>query len=99
MTEEEAQRVFNALDDVEAMPDRIARARAVSQLLKDQAHRNPRLKDYRNQVVTDLRAQGMSFRKIAAEVGVSLGTVQDILRGHAGSWSSRPKAKEKPADE
>ncbi|MFE0765416.1 GntR family transcriptional regulator [Streptomyces smyrnaeus] len=31
----------------------------------------------------------VSFRKIAAQLGVSLGTVQDILRGHSGPWGER----------
>ena len=95
-TDEEVQRVLNALDDVESMTDPIARARGVSKLLKDQTERNPRLKEYRAQVVRDLRDQKVSLRKIAAQVGVSLGTVQDILRGHTGSWAARPKAQKEP---
>lgn len=100
-TDEEAQRVLDALDDVESMTDEVARARAVSKLLKDQGKRNPRLKEYRAETVRKLRAQKMSLRKIAAEVGVSLGTVQDILRGHTGSWADRPRKEtgEPPADE
>jgi hypothetical protein len=89
--DEEAQRVLEALDAVEAMEDPVARARAVSALFKDQRDRNPRLRAVRDQTVRDLRDQKLSLRKIADRVGVSLGTVQDILRGHSGTWSSRPK--------
>ncbi|MEV8477889.1 helix-turn-helix domain-containing protein [Streptomyces sp. NPDC051173] len=95
---EEVQRVFDALDGVEAMSDDVARARAVSRLLKDQPERNSRLKSYRSNVIKKLRAEGMSFRKIAAEVGVSLGTVQDTLRDHSGSWSDRRKQNADEAD-
>ncbi|MBK3630321.1 hypothetical protein JHN59_37110 [Streptomyces sp. MBT49] len=89
--EEEVQRVLDALDQVEEMADPVAQARAVAQLLKDQPQRNKRLKQLRDSTVRQLRADGLSLRKIAAEVQVSLGTVQDILRGHSGTWSSRPK--------
>jgi DNA invertase Pin-like site-specific DNA recombinase len=92
--EEEVRRVLDALDQIEAMEDPVAQARAVAQLLKDQPTRNKRLKQLRDETVRQLRAEGMSFRKIAAEVQVSLGTVQDILRGHTGTWSSRPRKKE-----
>lgn len=98
--EEEAQRVFDALDEVEAMTDDLARARAIGRLLKDQADRNKRFMDYRRQVVMDLRAQQppVPYRKIAAELGVSLGTVQDIERG-AARWDKRKKPTDKPAEE
>lgn len=89
---EEAQRVFDALDEVEAMADELARARVIGRLLKDQASRSKRFHDYRRKVVLELRAQTppVPYRKIAAELGVSLGTVQDIERG-AGRWDKRPK--------
>lgn len=91
--------MFDALDAIEAMDDPVARARAASQLLKDQPQRNARLRAARDEVVLQLRhREGLSLRKIAAQVGVSLGTVQDILRGHTGTWSSRPK-KQTPAEE
>jgi hypothetical protein len=46
-------------------------------------------------VVLELRAQDppVPYRKIAAQLGVSLGTVQDIERG-AGRWTKRPKKAE-----
>jgi DNA-binding NarL/FixJ family response regulator len=95
--EEEVRRVLDALDHVEAMEDPVAQARAVAQLLKDQQGRNKRLKQLRDDTVRQLRAEGKSLRKIAAEVQVSLGTVQDILRGHGGTWSSRPKRGSAPS--
>lgn len=94
---EEVQRVADALDAVEAIPDREARVLAQSLTVAEVAERNERWKAERDQLVAELREQKVSLRKIAARVGVSLGTVQDILRGHSGPWGSRPKPP--PPDE
>jgi DNA-directed RNA polymerase specialized sigma24 family protein len=85
--------VFDALSELEAMPDPHLRALAISQVLADQAERAPRLRELRRNVVLELRGQGVSYRKIAAQLGVSLGTVQDIERGHTGAWGTRPRKK------
>lgn len=85
--------MLEALNAVETMSDPLERARVIGRLLKDQAERNKRFTEYRRQVVLELRAQTppVPYRRIAAELGVSLGTVQDIERG-AAKWSARPKA-------
>ncbi|MFI0722098.1 helix-turn-helix domain-containing protein [Streptomyces sp. NPDC021224] len=84
------RRALSALDAVEAIPDPIAQVRAIGQLLKDQTERNRRFYDRRRELVLALRAENVSYRKIATELGVSLGTVQDIERG-AGRWVDREK--------
>lgn len=84
------RRALSALDAVEAIPDPIAQVRAIGQLLKDQTERNRRFYQRRRELVLALRAERVSYRKIAAELGVSLGTVQDIERG-AGRWADRAK--------
>lgn len=94
---EEAQRVFDALSEVEAIEDPIARAVVISKVLADHDERAPRLRDLRREAVLQLRADKVSYRKIAALLGVSLGTVQSIERGHAGAWGT--KARTKPAAE
>jgi hypothetical protein len=92
---EEVQRVADALNAVEAIPDREARVLARSKTLAEVIERNEeKWKAERDALVVELRAQKVPFRKIAARVGVSLGTVQDILRGHSGPWGSRPKPTE-----
>jgi DNA-binding NarL/FixJ family response regulator len=96
---DEAEQVIKAMDALEEIADPTERARAISKVLADQTKRTPRLAALRREVVVDLRAQGMSYRKIAAEIKVSLGTVQDILRGHSGSWADRPKARGEESDE
>ncbi|MEU1673382.1 hypothetical protein ABZ752_15295 [Streptomyces roseifaciens] len=91
MSDEEVRRVSEALDEVERIADPEARVQAMSKVMADQVKRNVRWKDERSRMVFELRGEGVSLRKIAARVGTSLGTVQDILRGHSGSWKDRPK--------
>jgi hypothetical protein len=93
---EEVQRVVDAVNAVRAIEDPVRRARAISELLKAQTESEPSLRDERRRIVLEMRAQDppVSFRKIAAELGVSAGTVQDIVRGHSGPWGSRPKKDE-----
>lgn len=95
---EEVQRVTDALDAVDAIPDREARVLAQSKVQAEQAARTAQWRAERDQLIADLRADGVSFRKIAARTGVSLGTVQDVLRGHSGPWGSRPKTDEESSD-
>ncbi|UUS30850.1 MULTISPECIES: helix-turn-helix domain-containing protein [Streptomyces] len=81
-----------ALDGIAEMPDPVARARAIGLVLKEQTARSKQFYEMRRQTVLDLRAQKVPYRKIAAELGVSLGTVQDIERG-SGRWTDRPPKK------
>lgn len=89
----EAQQVFDALSQVEAIEDPIERAVAISEVLADHEKRAPRLRDLRREAVLAMRADGVSYRRIAARLKVSLGTVQNIERGHAGAWGTKPRAK------
>ncbi|MYR58288.1 hypothetical protein GTY54_19305 [Streptomyces sp. SID625] len=93
---EEAQRVIEAMDAVEAIPDPEKRAQAISAVLADQAARAKRWREDRRQVVLELRGQQppVSYRKIAAMLGVSLRTVQDIEAGYTGSGKDRPRKGE-----
>lgn len=93
---EEAQRVIEAMDAVEAIADPEVRAKAIGEVLADQAKRAKKWRDDRRKVVLDLRAQEppVSYRKIAALLGVSLRTVQDIEAGYSGSGKNRPKKAE-----
>lgn len=95
---EEARRVFTALSDLEAIEDPIDRAVAISEVLADHDKRAPRLRDLRREAVLSMRADGMSYRKIAAKLKVSLGTVQSIERGHAGAWGTKPRTKPKSVE-
>jgi hypothetical protein len=92
---EEAQRVIDAMNAVEAITDPEVRARAISEVLAHQAERGTEWRKMRRQVVLDLRAQTppVSYRRIAKMLGIGLATVQDIETGYTGSGRDRPRAK------
>jgi DNA-binding transcriptional regulator YiaG len=93
---EEAQRVIDAMDAVEAMTDPEQRAKAIGEVMADQADRGKRWREMRRAVVLEMRAQvpPVSYRRIATALGIGLSTVQDIERGYTGSGKDRPRAKE-----
>lgn len=90
---EEARQVIDALKQVEAIADPIARAVAIGEVLRDYEERAPKLRDLRREAVLALRAEKVPYRKIAEMLNVSLGTVQSIERGHAGAWGTKPRRK------
>lgn len=92
-TTKEAQQVFDALQQVEAIDDPVERAVAISEVLADHEQRAVRLRELRREAVLLMRADGVSYRKIAARLKVSLGTVQNIERGHSGAWGTKPRTK------
>jgi DNA-directed RNA polymerase specialized sigma24 family protein len=90
---EEARGVSDALKRVEEIDDPVQRAVAISEVLRDYEKRVPRLRDLRRDAVLAMRAEGVSYRKIAARLGVSLGTVQNIERGHGSAWGTKSRSK------
>jgi hypothetical protein len=98
---EEARRVIDAMNAVEAMTDPLERAKAIGEVMADQAERGKRWREMRRQVVLEMRAQKppVSYRKIAEALGIGLATVQDIERGYTGSGKDRPRAKEASSDD
>lgn len=99
---EEAQRVIDAMNEVEAIPDPEERARAISEVLADQAARAKKWREDRRQFVLEQRAKQpkpVSYRKIAEMLGVSLRTVQDIEAGYSGSGKNRRRAKAEEAQD
>src|SRR5690606_13347746 len=94
---EEARGVSDAPKRVEEIEDPVQRAVAISEVLRDYEKRAPRLRDLRREAVLAMRAEGISYRKSAARLGVSLGAVQNIERGHGSAWGT--KSRTKPAEE
>lgn len=94
---EETQKVIEALEGIEQMTDPVARAAAISDVLKLVEQKETDWRDLRREVVLNLRAEQVPYRKIAAMIHTSLGTVQSIERGHAGAWRTKPRTK--PAQE
>jgi hypothetical protein len=88
----EVLRVSDALKAVDEIANLEARVRARNQVLALQAQR---VKDWhaeRRDLVLALRAEDppVTIRAIAARLEMSPGVVQDIIRGHTGSWKNRP---------
>ncbi|MET7694899.1 helix-turn-helix transcriptional regulator [Streptomyces sp. NPDC005483] len=95
----EAQRVFDALEALKAIEDETARAREISVLLRAYGPKIKELSDLRRDFVLDQRQQqGVSVRKLAAKIGVSPSTIQDIERGYSGSGKTRPRKTKDDAD-
>ena len=94
-TSEEARRVTDALDQVEAIEDPIERAVAASEVLADYKERAPRLREAQRKAVEAMRAEDppVSYRKIAARLKLSLGAVQNIERGHGSGWGTKSRKK------
>ncbi|MFJ5259110.1 hypothetical protein ACIQAC_01365 [Streptomyces sp. NPDC088387] len=93
---EEVQRVSEALEDVDRIADLEERVRARNRVMALQAKV---VKDWhaeRRDLVLALRAQDppVTMRAIATRLEMSLGVVQDIIRGHTGSWKNRAKAED-----
>lgn len=93
---EEVRRVSDALREVDEIADLEERVRARNQVLALQAQR---VKDWhaeRRGLVLALRAEEppVTIRAIAERLDMSAGVVQDIIRGHTGSWKNRVKAEE-----
>ena len=92
----EVQRVSDALDEVDRIADLEERVRARNRVLALQAGR---VKDWhaeRRDLVLAMRAEDppVPIRTIAARLEMSAGVVQDIIRGHTGSWQNREKKAE-----
>ncbi|EMF31128.1 hypothetical protein H114_00827 [Streptomyces gancidicus BKS 13-15] len=90
---EETQKVIEALEGIERMKDPVARAAAISDVLKLVEQKETDWRNLRREVVLNLRAEQVPYRKIAALIHTSLGTVQSIERGHAGAWRTKPRTK------
>lgn len=99
VTSEEVRRVFEALDAVEAIEDPELRSREQSQLTAELRERSARWAKERGVTARRIKQEeeDASVRGIAKRLGVSPGTVQDLLRGYKGSGLQRPSAEERNA--
>lgn len=91
MSDEEVRRVSEALDAIERIADPEERVYAMSRAMAAQVKRTPQWKEERRKLVLKLKSEDVSIRKIAARIGTSPSTVQDILRGYSGSGTHRPR--------
>lgn len=92
---EEVRRVTDALKAVEQIEDREERVKAKSQIMAAQVARNKEWAVERNDLIRELwdNGNGLSYRQIAARLGIKLPTVQDAFRDYKGSGIHRPKSE------
>ncbi|MGW5352186.1 hypothetical protein ACWERV_16955 [Streptomyces sp. NPDC004031] len=94
MGDEEVRRVADALDTVEAIPDREERVKAKSRVMAAQAERNKDWSQERDDLIRELwdGGAGLSYQAIADRLGLKKATVQAVFRGK-GSGTTRPRVK------
>lgn len=94
----EVQRVIDSVkttvDSLAVMQDEIAKARGAGILLKALPDEQKRLREIRREAILNLRAQKVSYRKIAAALGISLARVQQIEAGETGRATRGAAAEE-----
>ncbi|WP_369043461.1 hypothetical protein [Streptomyces sp. Midd1] len=99
--DEEVQRVLDALDAVEAITDPEAKSRARSQITAELRKRSSEWMKERIELTHRIKQKEgdqATVRGLARRLGVSPGTIQDILEGYRGSGQRRPPvAKRKGA--
>lgn len=89
----EARKVIDALREIDEIEDPIERAVASSEVLASYKERAPELREFQRQAIELMRAQEISYRKIAARLKLPLGVVQNIERGHGSGWGTKPRKK------
>lgn len=90
--EEEVQRVFDAIKDVEQIADPEARSRARAKITAKTRELSKEWNAERTELAVQMQSEGESVRGIAKRLGIQPGTVQDLLRGYKGSGKDRPLA-------
>lgn len=98
VSDEEVQRVTDALDEIERIADPEARVRAKSRIMAEQVLRNRDWAEERKGLIRHMhQEEQLSYRQIAARLEIKLSTVQDAFRSYTGSGRHRPKT-EKPTE-
>lgn len=77
----EVQRVLDAVDAVAAGEPPAVRARRLAEMLESVRER---VRQERQQAVREMQESGMTYRQIAAELGISFGRVRQILAEETG---------------
>lgn len=93
--DEEVQRVFDAIEDVEQIADPEARSRARAQITAKTRELSSQWNAERAELAQRLQGEGETVRGIARRLGIKPGTVQDLLRGYKGSGKDRPLAEDR----
>lgn len=72
---------MDGIERVEQIEDPAERARELGRRLADLPVFQTRLRELRRAAINEMRAKGMSFAEIGAEIGLTRGRVQQISAG------------------
>ncbi len=86
------QAIRDELDAIACIGDRLERARAATQALELLSEANGELARLRREDIQAMRAEGLSYRKIGAAIGVHYTRVKHIDSGMPTGNSSRSRA-------
>ncbi len=78
---EEVRRVVDAIDALGEMSDTLERAKALKTLLDDWPDHHSRVRELRQQAFRALSDEGMTYKEIGAELGISAARVGQIVTG------------------
>ncbi|MBD3546813.1 sigma-70 family RNA polymerase sigma factor [Streptomyces sp. JV180] len=90
--DQEVQQVLDSIDALGTAETPAARAKRLTQLLDAMPEKQAKVREMRQQAVTEMRDEGMSLRAIAAELGISFGRVRDIIDGVTKRPPKKPAA-------
>jgi DNA-directed RNA polymerase specialized sigma24 family protein len=90
--EREVQIVLEAVDSLAALDDPAERARRAGRLLAELPDQQARLRQIRQAAVIAMRAQNISYRQIAKQLGMSVTRVTQIEAGERGRKPKEPEA-------
>lgn len=94
----EVEAVREALKALEGIPDRVERAKALAVLLAEWPDHHAFLREERQRIVREMRAEKMTYRQIGDVLGMHFTRVRQIEAGQRGA-KNRPEKRPKPSEE
>lgn len=97
MSSEEVERVTDAIDALREIADPKQRARDLSELLDQWPDQHAQIRAMRKAAFEELNKEGMTYRQIAAEFGISVARVGQIMTGVTNPRTQKnPPPKKRP---
>lgn len=86
-----------AVDEVLRIPDRLRRAAALGELLEQWPDLHSRLREARQEIVKEMRAEDQTYRQIGEQLGMHYTRVRQIEKAQRGD-KNRPAKRGSQAD-
>lgn len=94
----EVTAVRDAIQALGEIPDRLTRAKALAAMLAEWPDHHAYLREERQRIVREMRAEKMTYRQIGEALGMHFTRVRQIDIGQRGD-KNRPKKEPPPAAE